>query len=418
MHTRKALLALAGTRQAASGLWPGWDFDAHPVAMALPEGTLLWGHPRPPAEFQPFAPPAGCPLPGPLHLGPVRSDLANSTTEWGGVTVATALLDGAPDGDWAPRLLLHEAFHAFQRHLRPDSGVPFTQTPDYPEDDAVNNALARAENAALAAYMEGGLAAAECAAAVVALRRARHACIPAHWPEYEGACEWSEGGATLTEALAFPHPARADILRGLHACNRGGEGAAVRRFYHSGAAIGLLCSALLRDWRRGWLAPDATPLRLLQACVAEPGVAATADTLGRHGIAGLLAEEADATGERRAEDGRLLAALHPAVEIDTSRVPARVFVQNPTALRILGGGRRLHRGAVRQEGSGWIFDWPQGQNPVLEDLRQGRLVLRRPEGCSLPEGTGPVDLPFLRAQRAEVRVEGQSLRIRLLVLGA
>lgn len=412
MDAQVALVCLADARRVAAGRWPGWDFDAHPVAMVLPEGTLLWGHPQPPADFRPWTPAFAVPLPGPLHIGPARTDLANSARELGGRTVATACIASEGGPEWVQRILLHEAFHAFQLDLRPDSGVPFTRTPDYPEDDAANNALARAENAALAAYMEGQLVAAECAAAVIALRRVRHACIPVDWPGYEDACEWCEGGATLAESLAFPE-ARADIIRGLHTCNRGGEGAAIRRFYHTGAAIGLLCSELLPDWQARWLVPDTTPFGLLIECVADAGEAGAPEVLRHHGLDGLLAEEARATRRRRAEDSRLLAALHPAIEIDTSAVPAHSFMHNPTALRVLGGGRRLHRGRVRQEGPGWVFDWREGAGPVLEDLRQGRLVLRLPDGVSHTEGTGPVELPFLRAHRAEIRADGQGLRIRL-----
>ena len=421
MQAHQALACLSAARQAASGGagWPGWEFDAHPVALVVAEGTLLWGHPAPPAGFRPWVSPSGADdravPPGPLHVGPPRADLANSVHELGGRIAATVRLEDGSDALAAQRLILHEGFHAFQQAVRPGSGVPFGRTPHYPEDDAANNALARAENTALAGYVAGGAPAADCAADVVVLRRARYGCLAAEWRDYEAACEWCEGGATLAEACGYPEPARGDIVAGLRQCSRGGEGAAVRRFYHTGAALGLLCSELLPGWQARWMAPGATPFALVEQWAAEaPGAARVlVDVLRRFGVAELLAEETLATAARRAEDARILAGLVPAVEIDTSRVPPRGFMYDPSRLRVLGGGRRLHRGLVRQEGPGWVLEVGGTGGPVLEDLAAGRLVLRAPAGLRCAEGTGPLDLPFLRAERAEVRADGDGWRIML-----
>lgn len=398
MHAPTALACLAEARRAA--IWPDWDFDAHPVALVVDEGTLLWGHPDPPAGFTPWR--GTGTLPGPMHLGPAQTDLANSAVHLAGRVTATVRLENETDPASAARLIVHEAFHAFQQQIRSDWGVPFARTADYPEDDAANNALARAENAALAAYLKGSVAAAECAADVAALRATRYACVAADLPDYEDACEWCEGGGTLVEALAFPQVVRPELAAALLLHNRGGEGASIRRFYFTGAAIGVLCSELLPDWQQRWMATDATPRGLL----GEPDRARAPAALHRWRAMDLLVEEAAATAGRRREDARLLAGMTPRVVIDVSAAPAYGFRHNPMRLRVLGGGRRIHGGAVRQEGSGWVLDVDEEHAPVLEDVRGGRLVLRAPVGITWRAGSGPLDLPFLQIRRAEVRPTG------------
>ena len=403
MDADEALVHLGAARRAAEGraAWPGWDFDAHPVALGLASGTLLWGHPAPPDPFRKW---------GDVHMGPARADLANAWEEIGGRVVATVRLEGVGALD-AERLILHEAFHAFQQDLRPGSGVPFSRMPAYPEDDAANNALARAENAALAACLEGMAAPARCAADVVALRRARHACLAPEWRGYEAACEWSEGGAVLAEAGAHPDPVRTDILAGLRSCSRGGKDAAVARFYHTGAALGLVCAQWRSDWRARWLDPGAFPFDLVETWSAEGPGADPAEVLRRFEVAALLADEVAATVARRAEDDRILAGLAPAVELDTSRAPASRVLYDPKRLRVLPGGRRLHLGAVQQHGAGWSLEVGEDGGPVLEEAAAQRLVFRAPAGPLCPEGIGPLHLAGLHAQRAEVRSTGQGLRI-------
>ena len=402
MDAPSALACLAAARRAAqhpNARWPGWDFDAHPVGLALPEGLLLWGHPSPPPGFAPLPLPVGGDAPpGPLHLGPVPDGLANSTLDLGGRRVATARLADTAPGPGAVRLIVHEAFHAFQAQVRPDAGVPSQQTADYPEEDAANNALARAENACLAAFLEGTRGAAECARDLTALRAVRYACLDPAWPAYEAAAEWCEGGAQLAEALVSgpgERPAWAAALRRL---NRAGEGAAYRRFYASGAAIGLLLAELLPGWRARWLAPGATPTGLLQAAGGEPRDAAA--VLGDYGVADLLAEEAAATAARRREIEGLLAQWVPALVVEVAAAPPTSFGFDPTRRRVLSGGRQLHGGWTRLAGPGWVFDVPEG--PVLEDRRAGTLTLPLPAGLCLDPGRRALALPLLRAEAARV----------------
>lgn len=390
-----ALRCLAEARDRArspAGAWPGWDFDAHPVATVVEEGTLLWNHPAPPEGFQPWIRPE-------VHLGPPIV-AANSWMEVGGRTTATARLEDEQDPARAARILLHEAFHLFQQKVRPGSGVPFDRTAFYPEGNAANNALARAENRALAAFLDGSLPAGDAVRDVQALRATRYACAEEDWAAYEDACEWCEGGAQLAEALAFGRGVREEMAAALRRHNVGGSGAAYARFYASGGALGLLLAELAQaDWRSQWL--GGTPLSAVAACV-PPGDAQ--ESLARWRVGDLLAEEAEATRRRRAEAEAVLAGMAPALVVDfaEARPFGRMF--NTPRLQVVGGGRRIHWGLLRLEGPGWVFHVPEG--PVLEDLAAQRLILRVPEGLALGEAAGWVDLPLLRAERAVMRQDG------------
>lgn len=406
MDARAACACLGRAREAAltpDGGWPEWAFDA-PVALVTAEGTILWGHPAPPPDFAPMASPPGTP-PGPLHRNPAAIAFANSTADVSGHITATVRLEDEPPGPRAERLILHEAFHAFQKVVRPASGVPFHRTAFYPEDLAANNALARAENLALVAFLEGQRGATETAGDVLLLRETRHACIGAEWPAYEGAAEWCEGGAQAAEAFAYGDGVREELAAALRRHNIAGAGASYLRFYATGATIALLLAARMGATaaKAGWLKAP-TPLDVLRGCASRDPWA-----LSRWHALDLLAEEAEATGRGRAESAALLQSLNPAIVVDVTAAPPTSFQFNPSALRGLGDGRRLHGGTAVFEGPGWALAVPEGR--VLEDTAGHTLTLPVPTDARFVEGEGAVDAGGLRAARARVARDGQGWRV-------
>jgi hypothetical protein len=134
-------------KMALKDLWPGFDPRDVPVAVYDGKRTLLVHHPKEPGGFVPVKEIAGAlAFPGRHHI--IR---ANTSVELEGVQTATVSLDPGrmPTVQKAAALLIHEAFHVFQRNRHPtwsaDEGELFT----YPfEDDAVLT-LRRVETRAL-----------------------------------------------------------------------------------------------------------------------------------------------------------------------------------------------------------------------------------------------------------------------------
>jgi hypothetical protein len=120
-------------RLAGMELWPGFDPAAVPVAIYDGENTLLFRHPAPPTGF----------YESPEHPGVLRyagrhpSVAANTSIELNGVRTAT-LMPGAEGASLRRRagLLIHEAFHVFQREHHPGWSADEAELFAYPVADA------------------------------------------------------------------------------------------------------------------------------------------------------------------------------------------------------------------------------------------------------------------------------------------
>lgn len=257
-----AAVALADSL-ATHDLWPGFNPRSTPVAIYDGTRTLLFRHPSPPGAFTPLAGHDSVWV----HPGRDSSVSANTSTELGGVTTATLM----PASDSIPALrragiLIHEAFHVFQRaHHRPwaaNEADLFT----YPVSDGALLTLRRLESEALRrALLAGTRSRAECwAGTAINLRHERFARLPAGAAAYERGTELNEGLATYVEWRATNAPDSNVLPVQEYAPEKIRD-----RGYRSGVALARLLDRLSPEWRADLEANDSIPLdSLLSAAVA------------------------------------------------------------------------------------------------------------------------------------------------------
>ncbi len=227
--------------------------------MAIFDGerTLLFRHPSPPDAF--------VPLPGRngvfMHEGRFEAVVANSSAEIGGVPTATLMPAGrAATARQHAAILLHEAFHVYQRHAHPAWTANEAELFTYPVEDAGALALRRVEwrslHRALVTPGERG----HChAAAAVQARAERFARVPPGAVAYERGLELFEGLAEHVQHLVLdtPDDRVLDSSRELPA-------EAVRtRAYRSGAALARLLHRADPSWRETLASEDSISLDAL-----------------------------------------------------------------------------------------------------------------------------------------------------------
>ncbi len=229
----------------ASELWPEFDPCRVPVALHDGAATFLYGQPVPPEEFTPRSNGHG----GLVYPGRHPAVVANSTAEIGGAWTATVDLTGI--SDLAPlevaALVVHEAFHVFQRERHPAWGANEADLFLYPVEDVGGLALRLLEDGALhrALAAPDDDEAARWAAAALDLRRERFALLPDGAVTYERSAELHEGLARYIEWRVAP-----GCLDDLLSAD-GFEPDAVRlRAYATGASWALLLDRLAPGWQQ------------------------------------------------------------------------------------------------------------------------------------------------------------------------
>ena len=316
-------------------LWPGFDPLAVPLAVYDGTRTYLFRHPAPPPEFEavPGAPDAA------VYDGRHEAVAANSSAEVGGVPTATVLTEG---GAPAP-LVVHEAFHVFQRGRHPGWTANEADLFVYPVDDAALLALRRLETAALQRALadEGGAA---CwARAALALRERRYARLDSASVAYERGTELNEGLASYVEGRAGG-PTAADALAVTF-----GPADVRRRAYATGHALARLLDLSAPGWQERFEADDRQTLdgalvRALgeggPACTLDPALVAEAERRAAEDVAALAADRArslDAFGAR--------AGWRVVVEAGGEPLWPEGF--DPLNVERVGAGRVLHARYVR-----------------------------------------------------------------------
>jgi hypothetical protein len=237
-----ALVAMADSLEHQD-LWPGFNPGSTPVAIFDGSRTLLFRHPAPPPAFTPLRSQDNVWV----HPGRDSSVSANTSTELGGVTVATLM----PMADSIPLLrqagiLVHELFHVFQRAHHPTWAANEADLFTYPVHDARQLSLRHLETMALRqALMTTTDSGARCwARTATRLRQERFALLPAGAAAYEHGTELNEGLATYVERRATGQP-DSTILS-----PAGFSPTQVRqRAYRTGVAIGRLLDRFAPDWR-------------------------------------------------------------------------------------------------------------------------------------------------------------------------
>jgi hypothetical protein len=323
---------------AALPLWPDFDPRKTPLAIYDGERTILVRHPSPPAEFK---------KEGEIwtFAGKYPVLRANTSTELGGVTTATLLLDPARPRtarEWAS-VMIHETFHVFQRQHHPPWAGNEAELFVYPMDDAGPLAARRLETEAF----RRALAAKEPQAAVCwtgrALdeRRERFAKLPAGAVGYERGTELNEGLANFVENLSLGKTGGPD----LPASEYGAEEVRARA-YPIGFAQAALLDRFDPSWRR----------------TLEAGSAASLDELLARAVAGKPATPCGFTPEETAAAGER--ARGDVLRLAKSRQESRAaFLGRPGWWLEISSAKPL---------------WPQGFDPLNVTLvAKGEILHRR-----------------------------------------
>ncbi len=258
-------------RRSMLELWPG--FDARTVAVAAFDGerTLLFRHPKPPSGFER--------LPGQDELwvfaGRFPGVTANSSADIGGILTAT-LIPAGRDASVAERagLLLHEAFHVFQRTHHPSWSANEAELFTYPVNNPRLLTLRRIETAALRrALASEAPAQSSCwARTALSARQERFAGMPSDAADYERATELNEGLANYVERRAGGLPDSTIIPKIGFAPESFRQ-----RSYSTGAALGRLLDRFHPAWRESLERDDSTALGALLWKALTPTAAPTCD---------------------------------------------------------------------------------------------------------------------------------------------
>ncbi|HVF43394.1 MAG TPA: hypothetical protein VM936_10310 [Pyrinomonadaceae bacterium] len=394
-------------RLSARPLWPGFDPRLVPVEIYDGRATYLFRHPSPPPEFKETPGRPGVRV----FTGRHESVRANSNVELGGVGVATAVI--TPDKKLPARksaaLLVHEAFHVFQRARHPAWTGNEVELFIYPFEDAGQLRLRRLETEALrravAARSKGGAA---CwARAAVEARRVRFKLLAAGAAGYERGTELNEGLARYVEARAAG--AKGDELpAGDYAPEE------VRaRSYATGRALGLLLDRLDPGWKRRLESGDPRPLdELLEASLAPAGRASVCalPRAFQEAARARANQDVAALGAKKAEWRRQFFARPGWKVVVIAGEGEPLWPQNfdPLNVRSLGGGEVLHTRWVKVGNSAGTIE-------VLErpSLTEGRGSHPLFNGVSTITAAGLASEPEVREGGGAVVLKSEGFKAEL-----
>ncbi|MDX2206085.1 MAG: hypothetical protein SFU57_00425 [Gemmatimonadales bacterium] len=331
---------------AARDLWPGFDPRTIPVAIYDGERTLLFRHPSPPEGFQP--------VPGRdavyAYTGRYPSVTANSSAELGGVQTATLM---PPTSVGSLRafagILIHEAFHVYQREHHPGWTANEVELFTYPVDDPELLALRRSETEALrrAIALRDADRAACWTRTALELRRKRFGALPSGSAAYERYTELNEGLATYVERRATGEPDSTVLGMEEFAPE------AIRlRAYRSGVAIARLLDRFSPAWRTALEQSDSLPLDImLSAALATPASGAPGCALLATDLKRIQAASAMDIGTLRARriESKRAFLEQPGWNLVIVAAGAPLFPQgfDPLNLQSVSGGEVLHTRFVK-----------------------------------------------------------------------
>ncbi|MEN8376903.1 MAG: hypothetical protein ABFS34_15865 [Gemmatimonadota bacterium] len=417
-------------------IWPGFRPDTLAVVLSTPEvGWLLSG-------WLDFAPDGFSPVPLRPFLAwrPYRQGAPEDQN--------TISLEGHPwifyraSGSRAVDLgnLVHEAFHLFERELRPAGDYPPGENSfrvvSYPEFSAENEAGLALEGRLLAAALDAlpdTAGAAALTRSFVAVREARHRLMAPDDALFEIRTELNEGVAQYAyvralelvaddpgipwadEARLEAHAQRNE-LRDLIARRRQ---SARLRFYLTGLGQALLLDALAGpSWKlavmeRGASLPDllaeASGYRVLEEQLVEGAEREYGDRLDS--LASAAVERLQA--ERMSTAAEAMTAPGARIEVDVSALPGGdvgFCGLDPQNLLQTGDGRLLHARWFRACAPGFDAEF---NTPVLHDREAGTLELVAAPEASLEvlvDGR-PLSGPDSAPARGELRIRGSGVTL-------
>jgi hypothetical protein len=298
-----AVVAEVDRISALAPLWDGFDPRRVPVEIFDGGTTFLFRHPSPPPEFISLSSRRG------VYAFPGRHEsvTANAPAKLNGVWTATAML--ASDAKRSLReqaaLVVHEAFHVFQRERHPDWSGNEVELFVYPFEDAEGLSLRRLESLALV-RAESARARGESgcwAATAIKLRRERFARLTAGAAGYERGTELNEGLASYVEARAAGRAKRSRL-----SADEFGVEAIRQRAYESGLSLALLLDRFAPGWQRRLETGDERSLdELLEASLSNPS-AASPRAARRTPTCEFTADVRDAVAKRAKDETVLLVA--------------------------------------------------------------------------------------------------------------
>lgn len=371
-NTPFALIALADSL-SDQDLWPGFDPRSTPVAIFDGTRTLLFRHPAPPQPFTPLADHDSVWV----HPGRDSSVSANTSTQLGGVTTATLM----PASDSVPALrragiLIHEAFHAFQRARHPSWTANEADLFTYPVNDGDQLTLRRLESDALRRGLTAGNRdQARCwAQSAMALRHERFSRLPADAVAYERGTELNEGLATYVEWRATDAPDSAVMP----ATDFAPE-AIRQRGYRSGVAMARLLDRLSPAWRATLEQRDSLPLDSLLSAVSasHTGAPCAVSAAARDSIR-QVAQADEAALVRRLDTERRTFLGQPGWRL-VIEAASPLFPQgfDPLNVRVVAPGEVLHERFIKlgnDAGSIEVIGRPSlseaaGAHPLFNGIR-------------------------------------------------
>jgi hypothetical protein len=389
-------------RLARLRLWPGFEPKV-PLALSDGQRTILFRHPAPPSGFAKFPDRSGVWI----FSGRHPAIHANTALELNGIYTATLIMDERRSAKELAAMLLHEAFHVFQRERYPDWTANEAELFTYPVEDIEVLKLRRLETEALRrALAAEGDAASGWGRAFLELRGRRFARLPDGSVTYEQALELFEGLARYIEARAVGAAWENLLPVGGFAPED-----IRRRCYEVGAALGLLLDRLLPDWKERLEAGKAEALdRLLELGLERLAVPAKRFSPSEEEAAFARAEAdlEELLAERAKLEQEFLARPGWRITLLTREEPFWPQGFDPLNVRRLGGGRLLHtrwlklgnaRGTV--EVFGEVLTEAAGDHPLFHGVQ--RMMI-----------TGlPAEPRLARAEGGHVRLEAKDLHLEL-----
>lgn len=423
---RVSEIIAAYDRMGERDLWPGFDPGAVPVAIYDGTDTWLYRHPPPPEGFRTVTGTPGAVV----FRGRHEAIRANTSTEIGEATTATMILEGHEDEgtEELAGLLIHEAFHVFQRLHHPGWSGNEVELLVYPVEDSVALGLRRLETRALRSALAAAAEPERRGAARRALRfrEERFARLPSGSVAYERGTELNEGLARYVERLATVEAAAQVLTEPSFPPEE-----VRRRAYGTGEALARLLDALATGWKSR-LESDSTAVldELLREAVADVDREAEVSDVRpdpqalRTALAGAGADVRDLQDRRRERMDDFLARDGRSVELTApDSLPLWPAGFDPLNVFRVDGRRVLHdRWIVLENETGRVevldrtalTEAATDDHPLFGGIR--RLLVTGLEEA--PEvvrdgGTVRLDTPELRIRFENAIVERSERRVTI-----
>lgn len=369
-------------RLGAMDLWPRWDPRRTPVMIYDGANTSVFNHPSPGPEFTSLSSRQGVWLMAGRH----PAVTANSSAKLGGIETATVLLQGSRASPTvAATLVIHEAFHVFERERHPAWSGNEVELFTFPVTDTTVVTAQRLEAEALRRSLGAAdIDQSACwASTAMRIRQQRFATMSAGAAGYERGTELNEGLASYVEKRALEVSDSAVLTRVSFPPQN-----VRQRSYAVGLAIARLLDRFSPEWRATLESNDSASLDALlsRALVARLLGAATPceftrserDSLHR----AVWVDVDSLRANRELARMRFLSQRGWTVVVSTASGPLFPQGFDPLNVTMLNEGEVLHTRFVKlgnDRGSLEVLDRPTltspaGAHPMFNGLRTATVA--------------------------------------------